>query len=182
MNEEQKKASGHRLSYAMKLAGMSQAELLKKAQLEGLDISYQQMSPYCKGKRGLKYEHALVFSKILGVDPGYLLGADGFNPSMNDPYVYASVTETKRDIDFLSVDIRHDNENILSEYANITITGLSRSFGEVTHYHIRDDRSGNKYKIPIDKYNAYISDIENYISEQTAKLLDSEKGDIENED
>ena len=64
---------GKNLCKIRKIQNLSQADLARKAQLEGLNVDKKTISLIENGKRGFKDYEILCFARALGVPASYIL-------------------------------------------------------------------------------------------------------------
>lgn len=76
--------TGERLVELMNEKHMSNTYLLQKAKLI---MTPQQFSQIKKKRRTLQREDAIKLSEVFGIDPGYLLGIDGFKATSYNEYI-----------------------------------------------------------------------------------------------
>ena len=76
-----------RLNEVMQLRGYSQVDLINKADEYGdLTLTTSNLSEIMHGKRALPHKYKILFSKILTIDQGYLLGYDDFEAANYKEY------------------------------------------------------------------------------------------------
>ena len=114
---------GFRLSEAIEKNGISQAELLRQAKAQTdmyFDMSAPALNQIMKGKRPLRYEDAVVFADVLGVDVDYLMGKPGV--------VERHITEADKNAD---------------KYRHI----LSRIGSNIVAYETEENEDGNLHTV-----------------------------------
>lgn len=88
--DEKRAAVGSRLRECIDAAHMKQAALLSITE-ERFGKEYRLSAPHLsevlRGKRSLSQDVAIKYADILGIDPGYLTGADDFTASSYSEYV-----------------------------------------------------------------------------------------------
>ena len=169
--KEKNRIAGARLQYILSIRNMKQVDLVN-AILDNTDIyvSAEMMSMYLKGTKHIPQHIAVAFSQFLDIDPGYLLGLDGFLQNNNDYHVYCSVMEQK-DV-WMSIKDQADNYDKYLSHEGYAVQTIYRSKGKITSMKISDQKQ-NEYLLGIKDLNSYVKDISKYYKTRTKQLIKS---------
>lgn len=172
MNTKDKRtAQAKRLSDAMKQAGKRQTDLIRLTKLRfDIPIKSGHLSMILKAERSLPDDYAEYFASILGIDYGYLTGADKYIASSYDEYLDLMGTPDNWK-ERLQADVAelHKYDFYLDACGYKVIEANFAPDGAVEEYKIR--HMGKEATIPADKMMDFKMDVDEYIQKALDPLV-----------
>jgi len=167
---EKNRITGARLDYVMKLKNKRDIDLINYV-LDNYDDIYvdsSMMSMYTKGTKHIPQDIVKAFSNYLEIDPGYLLGLDGFLSNCNDYYAYRSIMETKNRLENYN-----EQTAIYSKYLSLMgyVVKTIKTDGKKIATVGVIDKNNKSYVLPHKELMQYAKEIEKYLKVRTKQLL-----------
>ncbi len=162
--------AGARLNYVMKIRGKEQIDLIKyiNENYDDLFVAAGMMSQYLKGTKHIPNDIVIAFSEYLDIDPGYIMGLDGYLPINNDYYAYLSVMNTASELK--GIQSQSNNYDKYLSHEGYAVKTIYRTKGKTTSMKI-SDQDQHEYLLDIRELNSYVKDIAKYYKTRTKQLI-----------
>ena len=168
---EKNKTAAMRLKYIMGLKNKRDVDLINYIldNYDDLYVSAPMMSQYLKGTKHIPQNIAIAFAKYLNIDPGYILGVDGYVSSNNDYYVYKSAMDLRSR--FMDMNSQTDiYDKYLSHEGCFVKSFRSNGSKKIVDIEIMDQNE-KTYTVNPKVLDQYVKDIEKYYKTRTKQLL-----------